>query len=152
MNQVVCFMSCRIIAVLFLRSRFSMTSEAFSPQAGMVRLWYVIIRPLTGRHVTSILLYQQWDLDTGQITRRFVAHSAQLAALAVRPLSSDYPNIPPQFSQIKTTPNLSASIDHGRLSKPSHSATGDDPSSHTGAPTGRRPHVETSPFTVHMAL
>ncbi|KAH9063329.1 WD40 repeat-like protein [Lactarius vividus] len=34
----------------------------------------------------------QWDLDTGQIARRFVAHGAQLAALAVRPLSSDYPN------------------------------------------------------------
>ncbi|KAI0006137.1 WD40-repeat-containing domain protein [Russula compacta] len=81
----------------------------------------------------------QWDLDTGQITRRFVAHSAQLAALAVRPLSSDYPNIPPQFSQIKTTPNLSASVDHGRLSRPSHSATGDDPSNQTSAPTAVDP-------------
>ncbi|KAF8478574.1 WD40 repeat-like protein [Russula ochroleuca] len=35
----------------------------------------------------------QWDLDTGKIARRFIAHAAQLAALAVRPLSSDYPNV-----------------------------------------------------------
>ncbi|KAH9996793.1 WD40-repeat-containing domain protein [Russula vinacea] len=61
----------------------------------------------------------QWDLDTGKIARRFIAHAAQLAALAVRPLSSDYPNVPPQFSQIKT--------DNGRLRRPSHSATEDEP-------------------------
>ncbi|KAI9509637.1 WD40 repeat-like protein [Russula earlei] len=76
----------------------------------------------------------QWDLDTGQIARRFVAHGAQLAALAVRPLSSDYPNIPPQFSQVKNAPNVSASIEHGRLGRPSHSNSGEDPS---GVPTGR---------------
>ncbi|KAI0054140.1 WD40 repeat-like protein [Auriscalpium vulgare] len=33
----------------------------------------------------------RWDLNTGQIIRRFTAHGAQLAALAVRPLASDYP-------------------------------------------------------------
>ncbi|KAI0306465.1 WD40 repeat-like protein [Multifurca ochricompacta] len=80
----------------------------------------------------------QWDLDTGQIARRFVAHSAQLAALAVRPLNSDYPNIPPQFSQIKSTLNLSASTDHGQLGQPSQPATVDDASNSANAPTGRR--------------
>ncbi|KAI0065390.1 WD40 repeat-like protein [Artomyces pyxidatus] len=33
----------------------------------------------------------RWDLNTGQIVRRFTAHGAQLAALAIRPLASDYP-------------------------------------------------------------
>ncbi|KAI0256810.1 WD40-repeat-containing domain protein [Lactifluus subvellereus] len=78
----------------------------------------------------------QWDLDTGQIARSFVAHGAQLAALAVRPLGSDYPNVPPQFSQVKSTLNFSASVDHGQLSRPSHS--GDEPSIHTDAPTETR--------------
>jgi len=81
----------------------------------------------------------QWDLDTGQISRRFVTHGAQLAALAVRPLSFDYPNVPAQFSQIKSTLHPSASIDQGRQGKPSHSATGDDPSSHPGVPPERIP-------------
>ncbi len=99
---------------------------------------------MTDHLVTSILLCQQWDLDTGKIARRFVAHAAQLAALAVRPLSSDYPNIPPQFSQIKT--------DSGRPGKSSHSATGDETLSHSGMPTGRLAYVEVSRFTVHMTI
>ncbi|KAH9043126.1 WD40 repeat-like protein [Lactarius pseudohatsudake] len=73
----------------------------------------------------------QWDLDTGQIVRRFVAHGAQLAALAVRPLSSDYPNVPLQFSQIK---NTTTSADHGQLGRSSRSATVDDASSNPNAP------------------
>lgn len=85
--------------------------------------------------------YKQWDLDTGQITRRFVAHAAQLAALAVRPLSSDYPNVPLQFSQIKSALNVSASVDYGRQSKSSHPATGDDSSNHPGVKTGRPIHI-----------
>lgn len=40
----------------------------------------------------------QWDLNTGGIVRRFTAHGAQLAALAVRPLASDYPSAPPPSS------------------------------------------------------
>jgi hypothetical protein len=85
--------------------------------------------------VTRILC-QQWDLDSGKIARRFVAHAAQLAALAVRPLGSDYPIIPPQFSQIKT--------ENGRPGKSSHSATGDETLSHSGVSTGRRSYVEAS--------
>jgi transcriptional activator SPT8 len=92
-------------------------------------------------HVTNIFPCKQWDLDTGQISRRFVAHAAQLAALAVRPLSSDYPNVPLQFSQIKSGSNLSASADHGRQGKTSQPTAGDDLSSHPGAPTGRHIHV-----------
>lgn len=84
------------------------------------------------------ILCQQWDLDTGKIARRFVAHAAQLAALAVRPLGSDYPSIPLQFSQIKT--------DNGRPGK-SHSATGDETLSHSGVPTGRRSYVAASRLT-----
>src|SRR5579863_3654952 len=95
--------------------------------------------------------YKRWDLDTGKIARSFVAHSAQLAALAVRPLSSDYPNIPLQFSQIKSALNSSASVDHVRQGKTSPPATGDDTSSQAGVPTGRRIYVWTTQFTVHMA-
>ncbi|KAI0273745.1 WD40-repeat-containing domain protein [Gloeopeniophorella convolvens] len=63
----------------------------------------------------------QWDLDTGQIARRFVAHSAQLAALAVRPLSSDYPNTPPQLTQVKILPDIMASLGSGPPGRPSQS-------------------------------
>ncbi|KAH9981188.1 WD40-repeat-containing domain protein [Lactifluus volemus] len=78
----------------------------------------------------------QWDLDTGQIVRHFVAHGTQLAALAVRPLSTDYPNVPPQFSQIKSVPNVSVS--HGQLGRLPHSVSGDEPSSNLDAPTEAR--------------
>ncbi len=37
--------------------------------------------------------YQQWDLNTGQVVRNFTAHGAQLAAIAVRPLSSDFQGV-----------------------------------------------------------
>lgn len=33
---------------------------------------------------------QQWDLNTGQAVRKFTAHGAQLAAVAVRPLVSEF--------------------------------------------------------------
>src|SRR6266403_2791048 len=143
MNQVVCFMSCRNTAALFLRYHFNMMSEGFSPRVGMVRLLYVI-HSLVDHLVTSTILCQQWDLDTGKMARRFVAHAAQLAALAVRPLGSDYPNIPLQFSQIKT--------DNGRPGKLSHSTTGDETLSHSGVPAGRRSYVDASRFIVHMIL
>jgi len=122
-----------------------MTSGAIFLPAGTAKPWYVI-RLVGDHHVTSTLPYQQWDLDTGQIARRFVAHGAQLAALAVRPLNSDYPNVPLQFSQIKSAPNVSVSNDHGRPGRPSHSATGEDHSSHPGTQTGRCAHVETLQF------
>ncbi|KAG1756701.1 WD40 repeat-like protein [Suillus paluster] len=32
----------------------------------------------------------QWDLNTGQVIRKFTAHGAQLVAIAIRPLSSPY--------------------------------------------------------------
>jgi len=80
----------------------------------------------------------QWDLDTGQIARRFIAHGAQLAALAVRPLNSDYPNVPLQYSQVKSVPNVSVSNDQGRPGRPSHSVGGEDHSSHSGVPTEPR--------------
>jgi hypothetical protein len=47
-------------------------------------------------------------------------------------MSSDYPNVPPQFSHIK---NFSASVDHGPLGRSSRSATVDD-ASNPGAPGG----------------
>ena len=33
---------------------------------------------------------KHWDLNTGQMVRRFSAHGAQLAAVAVRPLSTNF--------------------------------------------------------------
>ncbi|KZP19470.1 WD40 repeat-like protein [Athelia psychrophila] len=36
----------------------------------------------------------QWDLNTGQIVRKFTAHGSQLVAVAVRPISSGYSAIP----------------------------------------------------------
>ena len=36
------------------------------------------------------LRYQHWDLNTGQMARKFSAHGAQLAAIAVRPLSTNF--------------------------------------------------------------
>ena len=48
--------------------------------------------------IESTYYKQQWDLNTGGIVRRFTAHGAQLAALAVRPLASDYPSAPPPSS------------------------------------------------------
>ncbi|THH20705.1 hypothetical protein EW146_g734 [Bondarzewia mesenterica] len=41
----------------------------------------------------------QWDLNTGEVVRRFTAHGAQLAALAVRPLAWDYAS-PSQADQM----------------------------------------------------
>ena len=38
--------------------------------------------------------FQQWDLNTGQRVRNFTAHGAQLAAIAVRPISSAYAELP----------------------------------------------------------
>ena len=37
---------------------------------------------------------QQWDLNTGEMVRNFTSHGAQLAAIAVRPLASDFVGIP----------------------------------------------------------
>lgn len=42
---------------------------------------------------SSCHFLQQWDLNTGQIVRRLTAHGAQLSALAVRPLASDFPQL-----------------------------------------------------------
>ncbi|TFY83718.1 hypothetical protein EWM64_g303 [Hericium alpestre] len=39
----------------------------------------------------------QWDLNTGQIVRRFRTHGAQVAALQVRPLTSTYPTTPSPY-------------------------------------------------------
>ncbi|KAA1471108.1 WD40 repeat-like protein [Dentipellis sp. KUC8613] len=36
----------------------------------------------------------QWDLNTGQIVRRFRTHGAQLAAIQVRPVTTNFPNMP----------------------------------------------------------
>jgi len=36
---------------------------------------------------------QQWDLNTGQIVRKFTAHGAQLVGIAVRPTNSDYSSL-----------------------------------------------------------
>jgi transcriptional activator SPT8 len=35
-------------------------------------------------------LHQQWDLNTGQIARKFIAHGSQLVGIAVRPITSGY--------------------------------------------------------------
>lgn len=38
----------------------------------------------------SLMWCQHWDLNTGSIARKFSAHGAQLAVIAVRPLSSNF--------------------------------------------------------------
>lgn len=35
-------------------------------------------------------IFKQWDLNTGQIVRKFTAHGAQLVGIAVKPISSGY--------------------------------------------------------------
>lgn len=64
---------------------------------------------------------QQWDLNTGQIVRGFVPHSAQLVAVAVRPL------VPPSFAATPPPEETKATVHLGATSnRPPHSRTGAD--------------------------
>ena len=51
-----------------------------------------IVSLFTLQHTAETLIKwnQHWDLNTGQIARKFSAHGAQLAAIAVRPLSTNF--------------------------------------------------------------
>ncbi|KAJ8700320.1 Transcription factor spt8 [Pleurotus ostreatus] len=59
-------------AAAYLRYPSTMTKSRYSVPDGTPRLW------------------QQWDLNTGQIVRNFTAHNAQLSGIAVRPANAVY--------------------------------------------------------------
>ncbi|KAF8651463.1 hypothetical protein AX16_004762 [Volvariella volvacea WC 439] len=64
-------------------------------------------------HLIAVSAYsnrhQQWDLNTGQIVRKFIAHNSQLAALAVRPQYPDWidpaPAVVPQSTDTTDSPS-----------------------------------------------
>ena len=75
-------------------------------------------------------LHQQWDLNTGQVVRKFIAHGSQLVGIAVRPTISGYSgaNIPPA----KTLSEASGAI-HFRPTDVPTNSTSESASGESGA-------------------
>lgn len=85
--------------------------------------------------ILILVRVQQWDLNTGQTVRHFTAHGAQVAALAVRPLSTGYAEVGPaivsrtedaegdfpsttQNSDGQVTQNVNPAIDQAHIPPP----------------------------------
>lgn len=71
-----------------------------------------------------ILIIQQWDLNTGQIARRFPQHTAQLTTIAVRPLDSP---MPPGYDPYTGHVAVNYSYNAPNAQPPTESARGQGP-------------------------
>jgi transcriptional activator SPT8 len=77
--------------------------------------------------------YQQWDLNTGQIVRKFTAHGAQLVGIAVRPAISGYGGA--NISTAKTLSDTSGTV-HFRPADSMQVPTSESASGESGAAVG----------------
>ncbi|TFK54780.1 WD40 repeat-like protein [Heliocybe sulcata] len=60
-----------------------------------------IVSSIPDSACSSIILYQHWDLNTGQMTRRFTSHKSQVASVAFRPTAMHSYTLPASNTQFE---------------------------------------------------